>query len=400
MDKNQSEFISLECPRCGAPLQMGGDILTCLYCRARVILKRTVDKQRHIPTAQDTANASGFSLNPCAYYDPQANLEAFSLLVPQGWQTSGGVEWIIERPAAPAQIGLKLINPDGYEAFEVFPNLHFTWTSNALILMTKPPGSKYFGFEVRKPVPAREAMRQYVLPRYRKVAGLAVVEEGPALELLQAIHPNQPGQARGGGFSADSARVRLHYMLGNQPVAEEMSCITEYTRLGAGGMFGGSGSLIWNISYLTSFRALPQRLESYADLYRMIFSSFKFNPNWTSLVQQVIQGLSSNTIHHIQQIGEISRQINRNAGEMRQQNLQGWQERSAVYDRVAEKASQTIREVDPYYDPNTGKNVELPSGYTQAWSTPLGEYILTDDPNFNPNIGSSQTWTPLAPPKE
>jgi hypothetical protein len=53
-----------------------------------------------------------------------------------------------------------------------------------------------------------------------------------------------------------------------------------------------------------------------------------------------------------------------------------------------------------YYDPNTGQNVELPSGYTQAWSTPLGEYILSDDPNFNPNIGSNQTWTPLAPPQQ
>jgi len=79
--------------------------------------------------------------------------------------------------------------------------------------------------------------------------------------------------------------------------------------------------------------------------------------------------------------------------------MRGWQERSAVSDRISENFSQTIRGVDPYYDPNTGRNVELPSGYTQAWSTPLGEYILSDDPNYNPNIGSNQTWTPLTPPE-
>jgi len=56
--------------------------------------------------------------------------------------------------------------------------------------------------------------------------------------------------------------------------------------------------------------------------------------------------------------------------------------------------------VGPYDDPITGQNVELPSEYTQAWSTPLGEYILSDDPNFNPNIGSNQTWTPLTLPKQ
>jgi hypothetical protein len=156
----------------------------------------------------------------------------------------------------------------------------------------------------------------------------------------------------------------------------------------------------WSIGYLTAFRGSRERLESYADLYRAIFASVKINPAWTALVQQVSQGLTSNTIRHINQIGEISRQISRNYNEMSEMNLRGWQERSAAYDRVAEKFSQTIRGVDPYYDPNTGQNVELPSGYTQAWSTPLGEYMLTDDPNFNPNIGSNQTWTPLAPPKQ
>ena len=193
--------------------------------------------------------------------------------------------------------------------------------------------------------------------------------------------------------------MRLQYGLGGQAVAEEMSFITEYTRLGAAGLFGGGGSTFWNVAYHTAFRAPAAQLESFADLYRAIFASVKLNPAWMALVQQVIQGLSSNTIRHIQQIGAISRQISQNAAEMREQNLQGWQQRSASFDRVAEQFSQTIRGMDAYYDPNTGQNVELPSGYTQAWSTPLGEYLLTDDPNFNPNVGSTQTWIPLEPPK-
>ena len=78
----------------------------------------------------------------------------------------------MERPAAPAQISLQLANPNGPEAFAVFPNSYFTWTNNPLIAMTKPEGSLTFGFEVRKPLPARNGMRQYVLPRYRKIQGL------------------------------------------------------------------------------------------------------------------------------------------------------------------------------------------------------------------------------------
>jgi hypothetical protein len=266
--------------------------------------------------------------------------------------------------------------------------------------MTKPAGSIYFGYEVRQPLAARETMRQFVLPRYRRIPDLAIVDEGPALELLQVVTHNQAAPAQGGQYSTDSARVRLHYTLNGQPVAEEMSGVAEYTRISTPGVFGNAENIFWSIGYLTSFRASRERIESYADLYRAIFASIKINPAWTAVVQQVSQGLTSNTINSIHQIGSHSRQISRNFNEMSDMNMKGWEERSAAYDRVSENFSQTIRGVDPYYDPNTGQNVELPSGFTQAWSTPLGEYIVSDDPNFNPNIGSTQTWTPLTTPKQ
>jgi hypothetical protein len=194
--------------------------------------------------------------------------------------------------------------------------------------------------------------------------------------------------------------VRLHYTQNNQAIAEEMSGVVEYFHTFTPGLFGGTENYIWNMGYLTSFRATPERLESYTDLYRAIFASIKVNPAWNGFIQQVIQGLTSNTINHIHQIGALSRQISRDYNEISDMSMRGWQERSAAEDRISEKFSQTIRGVDPYFDPNTGQNVELPSGYNQAWSTPLGEYILSDDPNFNPNIGSNQNWTPLSPPEQ
>ena len=64
-------------------------------------------------------------------------------------------------------------------------------------------------------------------------------------------------------------------------------------------------------------------------------------------------------------------------------------------DRLSTQFSQYMRGVDEYKDPNLGGSVELPSGYQQAWSNPLGEYWLTDDPNFDPNRDANGTWTPL-----
>ncbi len=395
MAQNQTEFIHLDCPRCGAPLQGDGDVLQCEYCRARLILKRAAGAQRTTPGTQGASGA----LRPFAYYDPQSGLEAFSILVPQGWQVNGGVTWVTSRPAAPVETHLQMVNPAGLEAFEALPTLFFTWDTNPLTQMTKPPGSLYFGYEVCQPMPAREVIRRFVLPRCRPFPDLQIIGEGPAPELLEVVRRNQPAPPPMGQYSTDAARARLHYTLNGQPIAEELSGVAEYVRLSNAGLFGMVETVFWSMGYLTAFRASRENLERYADLYRAILSSVQINPAFTAFVQQVTQGLSSNVIRHIHQIGDLSRQISRNADEMRQMNLQGWQERSAAGDRVAENFSQTIRGVDAYFDPNTGKTVELPSGYTQAWSTPLGEYILSEDPGFNPNVGSNQTWTPLTPQK-
>jgi hypothetical protein len=50
--------------------------------------------------------------------------------------------------------------------------------------------------------------------------------------------------------------------------------------------------------------------------------------------------------------------------------------------------------VDEYRNPFEGRSVELPSGYRSALANALGEYIMSDNPSFNPNIGSQQ-WRPL-----
>ncbi len=397
MSANQDDFIRLDCPRCGAPLQMHGEQLSCQHCGAKLILKRSAG---NAPAASgQVAVASGLPLNPFAYYDPQSGVEAFSILVPQDWQVSGGVTWVMERPAAPAQVWLQLANPKGLEAFEALPILYFTWTNNPMIQMTKPDGSLYFGYEVRQPLSARDAMRQFVLPRFRQIPDLTIVDEGPNMELQQLATRNQAGAAPGGQYSADAVRMRLHYSINRQPVAEEISGVGEYTRVVMPGVFGSMESVYWSMGYMTSFRAGRDSLEGFGELYRTIFGSIKINPAWSAVVRQVSQGLTSNTIRGIHQIGAISRQISQNFNQMMDENMQGWQARSAVYDRVNENFDQYIRGVDPYYDPNTGRNVELPSGYTQAWSTPLGEYILSDDPTFDPNVGSTQNWTPLPPAK-
>jgi hypothetical protein len=39
--------------------------------------------------------------------------------------------------------------------------------------------------------------------------------------------------------------------------------------------------------------------------------------------------------------------------------------------------------------------VQLPSGYSNVWVNRSGEYILSNQAGYNPNVGSNIEWHPL-----
>jgi len=105
---------------------------------------------------------------------------------------------------------------------------------------------------------------------------------------------------------------------------------------------------------------------------------------------QVSQFLIQNQIQRIRHVGEISRIINQTSHQISDIMLDAYYQRQQTMDHLAEQFNQAIRGVDEYHHPFAGQGVELSGGYRYAWSNPLGEDIVTDDPDFNPNIGSSQ----------
>ncbi len=63
------------------------------------------------------------------------------------------------------------------------------------------------------------------------------------------------------------------------------------------------------------------------------------------------------------------------------------------YDRTNQQFSDYLRGVDRYSDgPN---NIQLPSGYSQAWVNEQGEYLLSETQGFNPNQELQGNWKQL-----
>lgn len=393
--------VALKCPQCGANLPpVSEGYIICQYCGSSLVWQPAQAAQGNPAAGMDAAGASpagslirGLRMKMIRCTDQQGTgLDVFRMLVPVGWKSQGGCCWGLDNPGMPATINFQAWNTRGGEAFEVLPNMIFTWSNNPFTSGMSPKGSRYFGAEVQQPVSIREAMRRFVLPRYRSAyQEMEILREEVIPELPMLVK----SEAASSGNLAEGGKVRIAYTWQNWRFEEEIFGLVEVFRTRIPSMLGYSEFITWFIDYLFACRALAGKLDASEHLFRGMLGSLQMNPAWNeahkrishTLIQQQIQ-----RIHNIGRIGEIVAQTGR---EIREQNLQDWYSRQAVEDRVAVERSRQIRDMEGFYDPHREEVVELPAGYDHAWANNLGEYILTDDPNFNPNINSTLHWEPM-----
>lgn len=387
-------LIAERCPQCGAPLPPGGNQAICQYCGSRLI-RLPPAEEGSVEGAGAVVQGMGLKTFSCA--DSQGTgLETFRLLMPTGWQFAGGVHWLMNNPGMPAVIAFQVRNPAGEEAFEVFPSVFFYWTNNPMVRMTFPVGSLYFGNEVRSPAGAQQVLREIVVPRYRgEMQGLEIVHEESLPELsrkLRAINPAAPQ----GATTADGARIRLRYQQDGQTIEEGIFGVVEVTRSATPVLMGAMENIFWVADCLFSFRALAERLDGLSDLFQTMLHSFRLNPQWHNCYMQVTWYLVQNQIQQIHHIGQLSRIISQTSDQISDMVMDSYYGRQQTLDRLSTSFSQAIRGVDEYYDPINERAIEPPGGYRHAWTNSLEEYILTDDPNFDPNVGGSLNWEPMS----
>jgi len=379
---------ALKCPQCGANLEPASEgYAICQYCGSSLIWQ---GGEGGAGAAEATV-VRGMRLRQLTCSDDAGTgLEVFRMLAPLGWQFQGGCRWLLDNPGMPAVVAFQLWNPHGPEGFEVLPNMNFIWSNPSMAAA----GSRHFGAEVRSPVNIREALRGYVLPRYRQaVSGLQILNEEPLPDLPRLVRSEAPDS---GGW-AEGGKVRIRYTWKEHTFDEEIFGVVEAFRTPIAGMFGTTTLIVWFIDYLFAFRAAAGRLDASQNLFSVMLRSFQLNPHWYAAFKTIARQLAQQQIQRIQHIGQIGQMLAQAGRELREQNLNDWYARQASYDRIATDWSRTIRDVDAFVDPHRQEVVELPAGYGNAWANNLGEYILSDDPNFNPNLASNLHWEPMSP---
>jgi hypothetical protein len=312
---------------------------------------------------------------------------AKTLLVPADWRVEGGIRWRVGTTCLSELIEERFVvtSPDGQVAFESLPAINWEWGNTELgqyEIRTR-------GCRVAAPLDAAGVLQQYVIPQFRRGAHVREVRHSP--EAARSAHEDiarQWGvvfQIQGASLNTDAVGAILEYQQGGR-VYEELLVLT-VARTVKTSMLGGSHTY-WT-PQIYAFRAPKGQLAGYQRLMGMMTASMRVNPAWEHAVTQVVVNIGGAMIKGAADRAAIWRQAMNEIGDMR---MRSWQQTQDTLNRVSVAWSRTIRGVDGYHDPVTAQNVELPTGYKDSWTNGSGDYILSTDSSFNPNVVLRGDW--------
>jgi hypothetical protein len=306
------------------------------------------------------------------------NIEAVSFLIPAGWKTEGGVQWFPDYSIL-ANLLMKVTDPQTGAQIEFLPAQNFTWLNQMVVPMQ--PGTNYMGNILWQPIGdiptfiktfyAPQATPQ--LQNARQVA----VEDLPKIA-------NEVTKTLGGMGSAKSARVRYEYQRNGQPWEEDVFVTLTYYPWQLG--------TIWSVNSAYAFRAPKGQLDTIKPVMTTTISTIRLSQEWYGGYMYVQKLFNDRMNQSIRNARAISDTITRNSEEIRQMFADSYKQRSESQDRISQNFSEYIRGVETYNDPYGGHPVQLPSGYNDAWVNARGEYLLSNQAGFDPNVGDTTEW--------
>lgn len=333
------------------------------------------------------AKPGAVRLRTVAIHDPGINnIEAVRLLVPADWKVEGGVRWMHDRVNL-ATLVLRVSSPDGMAALEFFPFTAYVWQDGGIPYFNA--GMNYLG-SIVTPVIADPAVyiQRIVLPQHRGQLRAQVTGTQTLPEVAQAV--GLAAQEPGMQIGAQAARVRITYAQGGRQLEEDLYCALVLARAPATPRLTH-----WQPNQLFAFRAEVGSLDALAPLLKSMAASLRINPQWFSGYLHVSDLFIKRQLQGIRNAGELSRYIARASEQISAAHRQAWQTQQASQDRISANFSRTIRGVESYNNPFESRAIELPSGYRQTWASPGGDYILSNDASFNPNVGGTRDWRPM-----
>jgi len=323
---------------------------------------------------------------------------AIDLMIPSNWKLQGGVVFGGGPTGCFSDIfatHLRASSPDESTFFQAGPDYSWQYADDPSVLKSlNDPNMRALGAggkpcPVAKPMKAEDYIRQNILKLYP--SGTTVVSVAPFPQLNEIVRKRQglpPGSGNAGATRTDAIRVRLAYQKDGKDVEDWVAVAVVVNIYPAGrGSFYDS-----HATSLVEFAAPKGKLDANDRLFQVMVSSIQPEPSWVTYSGGVVAKLYQAQAQKVATINQMIAQFNMHAAQtingVTANGISG--ANASVF-----HADQNVRGVQTFRDPTTGKTQELSNQYDHAWQNGAGEYIMSNDSNFNPNQVVSGNWSEL-----
>jgi hypothetical protein len=325
---------------------------------------------------------------------------AIELLIPSDWDFKGAVHMYGGKTGCFSEafsVFWEATSKDGITKFQGAPNYAWQYSDDPQELhnLTDRNRRTHTGnatndlCPVSRPLSAEQYFRQMVLSDFKPAVTVESVEPFPALEqMVRQRNGLLPAGSGNGGARVDAIRVRLTSQKDDKPVElwYSVALVTQTFRVGRG--------------YLYDIHAVGQvalgapkgELDARDKLFKVVVGSIQPLPRYTAFTNKWIAS-------YYQTQANKEAAMDRIQADLDNFITQTYQHMSANAQRVSDigfhATDQNLRDVQTYRDPSTGRTFELSNQYGHAWLNGADQYVMSDDPNFNPNAALSGSWNEL-----
>jgi hypothetical protein len=325
---------------------------------------------------------------------------AYDLMIPATWQFKGAVNTGEAQGGCFADWFAVLgdaKSADNTIELQILPQYTFQWVTDPQtqqqLQQENQQGAK-FGIKpcpVRAPVHAADFLRQDLIEKYRK--GKPVISIDPFPELNQIARHNlglpPDGTGNPGGVHTEAARARLAFDDDKGNPVEEWVCAVIVVRA----LQSGRGATYdWHAINVMVLRTPKGQLDANDKLFKLIAGTIHPDPEWLKYSSGVIATLYRKKQEEEAKRSAIIAQFQQHVAD----TINGVVANSMRgANNAAFGADQLVRGVQTFRDPSSGATYELSNQYDHAWQNGANEYVMSDDPNFNPNGKLDGNWSSL-----
>ena len=303
-------------------------------------------------------------------------LVASTMLVPAGWQTQGGIIWNPQNPCGTGyNVQFQAVAPGGSSALQILPMERWQWNTMGAGNQSIP------GCPMAQITSIQQYLQEYV---QRSRPGANILDfrlRGDIAESLKALNSvtSMPmGETRSW---VEAAEVLIGYSYNGDDTRETIAVAAVFNLMHFASSYGMPAMDYLSGATLPGFamRAPDGQLDfRFAEMIR---KSAKGNPEWTARINKHERKIANINIKGARDRAQITAKTNQEISQMQRDSWDLYQRSS---DRNSRETSEWIRGVETFDDPYHGGTVELDNTYQYHYQLENGDYIMTDDANFNP----------------